>query len=267
MRFFLFIILFGFLSTAAQAAPDIPAARKQTVETAAGTMTFDKNIVVDEKTIPKGTATRLDHRFFGISDADFAKDPDEWHKHVMLARFDGETYSISCTSEPSGDPSCRFMRLQCLNNKDYKAQPLRAPYCEDEFSPEYPGTDFLIPGDGCIYVSGHANNNFNERRKYCYESGVFKERVQSLDYVGLTGEAQKDIVFYGNPHLQQPVGTVDKGQFIEVLIADPAYINADDQQLGLFMVRDAFGLAGWAVLRSGVQVDNGDVKGLYYNGD
>jgi len=121
----------------------------------------------------------------------------------------------------------------------------------------FAGTELFLPGTGSIYVSGHTNNCFNERRKYVLKAGKFTEVKQPLLYVGLETNALKNITIYSDKELTQTVASLPKGSPLTVLINDGSY----------FLVKTSFGLVGWIRYPCDGIVTSPAIEGLYYLGD
>lgn len=158
---------------------------------------------------------------------------------VKVGGPNGTPMALICDAGPSGDPSCTF-----------------GVPGDPEKSTSLPGLRFAIPGDGCVYASGHANSYFPERRKYCLtKSGDLAEVMQPALYVGLKSKALRPVTLYSERSLQTVVARIEAKEAIEVLLLQ------DD----LYLVRDAFGLIGWAKIEAEQKAV--DVDGLFYAGD
>jgi hypothetical protein len=76
------------------------------------------------------------------------------------------------------------------------------------------GVRFEVPGDNCVYASGHNNTMFNLRRKFCLDGDRLKEVEQPFHFVGLKSKTKRDLTFYQDMALKQAVGTIAKGDFV-----------------------------------------------------
>jgi hypothetical protein len=94
------------------------------------------------------------------------------------------------------------------------------------------------------------------RRKYCLTpGGDLAEVAQPALYVGLKSKALRPVTLYGERDLQTVVTRIEAKEQIEVLL----------QQDDLYLVRDGFGLVGWAKIQANQWAV--DVEGLFYFGD
>ncbi|MFD2265399.1 hypothetical protein ACFSM5_21025 [Lacibacterium aquatile] len=158
---------------------------------------------------------------------------------VKPGGISGVSFALFCDAGASADPSCML-----------------ATPGNPEKSTSIPGLRFAIPGDGCLYASGHANSYFAERRKYCLTpAGALAEVSQPALYVGLKSKALKPVTLYAGRNLQTAVTTIAAKESLEVLLLQ------DD----LYLVRDGFGLVGWAKLEA--EQTAVDVDGLFFAGD
>jgi len=120
------------------------------------------------------------------------------------------------------------------------------------------GLNLYIPGNGNIYVSGHTNNNFNERKKYTLKNGKFVEASQAYYYVGLKTKTIKPITIYKTENLTGSVASLPKDYSIEVLI--------NKQGTDFYLIKTDFGLTGW-VKTGSTNYGDGAIDGLFYMGD
>lgn len=152
---------------------------------------------------------------------------DKWESFVLYS--DG----------PSGDPSFSF-------------------YTQKGDSISYLGSvgglSLFIPGNGNIYVSGHANNYFNKRKKYTVSNGNLTEVEQPFYYVGLETQTQSAITIYKSPEQIQKVAVLPANSAVEILI------NESDN----FLIRTSFGLTGWWKLDP---YGDSAFPDIYFNGD
>lgn len=131
----------------------------------------------------------------------------------------------------------------------------------DLYRDEIGGVRFEIPGDGCVYASGHVNTMFDHRRKYCLDDDRLKEVSQPFHYVGLKSKTLHDLTFYFDKAATNAVGTIPKGEFVEVLVADA---KRESERYD-FLVRDKSGLIGWVSLAGGREAE--DIEGIFFAGD
>src|SRR5262249_39967427 len=124
------------------------------------------------------------------------------------------------------------------------------------------GLRFEVPGDGCVYPSGHNNTYFNLRRKFCLDGDKLKEIAQPFHYVGLKSKTTRALVFYSDLTMKRAVGTIEANDFVEVLIA------TTDDNGQRFLVRDKRGLTGWLdSASSNEDPDTPEIEGLFMAGD
>lgn len=131
----------------------------------------------------------------------------------------------------------------------------------DLYRDQIEGLRFEIPGDGCVYASGHVNTMFDHRRKYCLDGDRLKEVKQPFHYVGLKSKTLRDLTFYSDKAATNAVSTIPKGEFVEVLVASA---EREDEHYD-FLVRDQHGLTGWVRLSGGREAE--DIDGIFLNGD
>jgi len=164
----------------------------------------------------------------------------------------GKYFVVACDSGGSDDFGCSFTAIGGALDKNN----------------HLPGLRFEIPGDNCVYASGHNDTMFNLRRKFCLDGDRLKEVKQPLHYVGLRSKTVRDLTFYSDLTLKTPVGTIPRGEFVEVLVAN---IDQDSNApSGLpthnhFLVRDKRGLTGWVGLDETQEAQG--VEGLFFAGD
>lgn len=131
----------------------------------------------------------------------------------------------------------------------------------DLYQDQIEGLRFEMPGDGCVYASGHVNTMFNHRRRYCLDGDRLKEVAQPFHYVGLKSKTLHDLTFYSDKGATNVVGTIPKGGFVEVLVAST---QREDEHYD-FLVRDKNGLTGWVRLSGGREAE--DIEGIFFAGD
>lgn len=117
------------------------------------------------------------------------------------------------------------------------------------------GTELYAPGDGFLYVSGHTNSMFNQRRKYYVDRNRLREVRQPLYYVGMDSETLGDMVIYADVALAEEVERIPAGSWITVLV------NTGD----FYLVVTTFGVTGWIKVKSGYY--DSPIRHLFYRGD
>jgi hypothetical protein len=158
---------------------------------------------------------------------------------VKLSADDKDYLVLRCDSGGSNDPECVFSASQ---------------------DPEQPGVAipglvFVIPGDGCVYSAGHTDNMFSARALHCRKDGALKPVAQPFAYAGFRSKALRKLTLYADKAKSGIVTTIAPGGFVEVVLQDG----------DLFLLRDGFGLTGWAALEQSQQAT--DIEGFFYNGD
>lgn len=197
---------------------------------------FKIRVETDGRLVQKRKLSVAEEEYLtGLREATFG----EYLFDVKIGGSSGAAMAVICDAGPSGDPSCTFS----------------VPGSPDK-STSLPGLRFAIPGDGCVYASGHANSYFAERRKYCLsKGGDLAEIAQPALYVGLKSKALRPVTLYAERDQQTVVTRIEAKEAIEVLLMQ------DD----LYLVRDGFGLVGWAKIEAEQKAM--DVEGLFFAGD
>ena len=154
-------------------------------------------------------------------------------------KADQDYLVVRCDSGGSNDPQCVFSASQDPEQEGVAI----------------PGLLFVIPGDGCVYSAGHTNNMFPARALHCRKDGALQPVAQPFSYAGLQSKASRTLTLYADKQKSGIVTTVAPGAFVEVVL----------QEGDLFLLRDGFGLTGWAALEQGQQAT--DIEGFFYNGD
>ncbi|MEJ2507698.1 MAG: hypothetical protein P8Y81_15670 [Ignavibacteriaceae bacterium] len=163
---------------------------------------------------------------------------------VMKTRLNqnsDEIFTVNFSPGPSADPGFIIQRIS-------KDSSIRI----DSFN----CTNLVIPGNNCIYTSGHTNNMFNERKKFVYTGNGFREVRQAFYYVGLETINLKPITLFSDTTLSVEVAKLPANSEIGVLI------NLND----FYLIRTSFGLTGWLKLKAALY-GYSPIKGLYYAGD
>ncbi|MBN1294207.1 MAG: SH3 domain-containing protein [Candidatus Latescibacteria bacterium] len=130
------------------------------------------------------------------------------------------------------------------------------------------GTQLIVPGDGFLYISGHTNNTFNQRRKYRIDGDTIFEVKQPCYYVGLESVTNREIKLWNDPDAEDEynlVATLPKGSQVIVLLKQiEQYPNYT------YLVRTPFGLTGWVRFKTEelfMWTDPNPIEGLFYRGD
>jgi hypothetical protein len=160
---------------------------------------------------------------------------------VKLHPSDADYHVLRCDSGGSDDPQCVLSTTQDPNGPGIAI----------------PGRLFVIPGDGCVYSAGHTDNMFDTRAAHCPAAGSdLKPVAQPFNYAGLKSKALKALTLYSDKTDAAAVATIEKGQFVEVVLQDGDW----------FLLRNRFGLTGWAKLATNTQ-EATEIQGFYYAGD
>lgn len=165
---------------------------------------------------------------------------------VITARLKAgaqDTFLIVFDPGPSADPN-----FQVYRGKDV---------WEDNYLGSMNGIELSIPGDGFLYVSGHTNTTFNQRRKYQVTDHGMEEVVQPFYYVGLQSKTLKPVTLTSEMDGGAEVAALPAGASIEILL------NKDDNR---YLVRTEDGLVGWFTEELTTQ-DPVHFEGLYFRGD
>src|SRR5262249_1773131 len=101
----------------------------------------------------------------------------------------GPYFVVRCTSGGSDDFPFAFIALG--HTFDYKTNDL-------------PGLRFEIPGDNCVYASGHNDTQFNLRRKFCLDGSRLREIKQPFHYVGVQSRTRRELTFYSDMAMATP---------------------------------------------------------------
>lgn len=147
-------------------------------------------------------------------------DNDDTYTEVLNTKLDGqENISVEFLPGYSADPS--------FNIKSKKSGKVLG---------RFSGLELFIPGNGSIYVMGHSNNCFNQRKKFNYKGNKFVEVKQPFYHVGLQTKVKKDVIVFADKNQKDSVASLPKGYDVQVLLTD----NADN-----YLVVTTFGLTGW----------------------
>ena len=162
---------------------------------------------------------------------------------TKLSSTTDETFLVVFDPGPSADPN-----FQIFRGKDVG---------EDNYLGSMNGIELSIPGDGFLYVSGHTNTNFNQRRKFRITSHGMEEVVQPFYYVGLQSKTLKPVTLTSDADGGAEVAALPAGAPVEILL------NKDDNR---YLVRTQDGLVGWFTEELTTQ-DPVHFEGLYFRGD
>jgi hypothetical protein len=159
---------------------------------------------------------------------------------VKLRADDASYHVLRCDSGGSNDPQCVLLTTQDANGKGVAI----------------PGRLFVIPGDGCVYSAGHTDNMFDTRAVHCLVGADLKLVTQPFNYAGLKSKALKELTLYSDKNNAAIVTKIEPGQFVEVVLQDGDW----------FLLRNRFGLSGWAKLETDIQKAT-QIEGFYFAGD
>lgn len=124
------------------------------------------------------------------------------------------------------------------------------------------GTTFIIPGDGFLYISGHTNNTFDQRRMYRVEGDTITEIEQPFYYAGMKTVANVELPLRNDTGVFM---TLPAGSPVEVL----AMKNAPYPEFR-YLVKTETGIVGWAVFKPEdlyMWTKPNPIEGLFFNGD
>lgn len=116
------------------------------------------------------------------------------------------------------------------------------------------GLQIFIPGNGNVYIQGHTNNMFNQKKKYVFNGKSFNELKQPFYYVGLETQTTQPINLYQSKQTETSIASLPENAKVEVLLNKGDY----------YLLRTSFGLAGWIKVEN---KRNNSIEGLYYAGD
>jgi hypothetical protein len=117
--------------------------------------------------------------------------------------------------------------------------------------------DLTIPGDGYVYVIQRSNSYFSKHMKFAVARDSLIEISQPAHFVGLNSTTNDTLQLFQEPTLRRHVATIVPHESLTVVLS-----IADD----LYMIRNRFGILGWAKLPS---TGGGEtaIRELYYHGD
>jgi len=163
---------------------------------------------------------------------------------TKLSTKDNKTYVVEFSPGLSFDPTFS------IYEKSNKANALFSATC----------LELILPGNGNIYISGHIDNMFNERRKFVLDHGSIREVKQPFLYVGTKDKTRADIYLYSSKDQKEVVAKLPRGTPIEVLLNDGDF----------YLIKSPFGLLGWYDARSHLPLGSeqkNPVPGIFMNGD
>ncbi len=125
-----------------------------------------------------------------------------------------------------------------------------------KWSAEFPGTTLIIPGNGFLYVSGHTNNCFDQRKKFALKETEFVEIKQPFYYVGIESRALKDLAITSKQRSGEVVAHIPKGEKVTIIL------NEDE----CYLLKTQFGLLGWVRLQN-IGQEAEVLEGIFFYGD
>lgn len=174
-------------------------------------------------------------------------DPDSAIKTIEVASVRPAPGALPLFVEYSDGPSCDpEFRLYRTHDGERAGEPVSVG-----------GLRLTVPGDGYVYVDGHTNNFYSQRRKLRISRAEIAEIPQPFYYVGLETTAAVAFALRTSPDSDTLVSEVVSGAKVFLLACRP-----DDWCL----VGDSVGIVGWLKLRY-TQEFNGQLKGVWYAGD
>lgn len=169
-----------------------------------------------------------------------------WDMHEVittkLAPDAEETFLIIFDPGPSADPNFQIARGTEPTDNAYLGS--------------MNGLELTIPGDGFLYVSGHTNTTFDQRRKYRVTDQGLEEVPQPFYFVGLATQTLKPVRLRSEVDGGEDVKTLPPGTPVEILL------NREDD----YLIKTSEGLVGWFTEKLTTQ-DPEHFEGLYYRGD
>lgn len=118
------------------------------------------------------------------------------------------------------------------------------------------GTTLIIPGDGFLYVSGHTNNYFDQRKKFALKDGELVEIKQPFYYVGIQSRALRNLTITSKKHGGEIVANIPKGERVTVILSEDDY----------FLLKTHFGLLGWIRVEN-IGQESEVLEGIFFLGD
>lgn len=105
-------------------------------------------------------------------------------------------------------------------------------------------TELVVPGNGHLYSAGHANANFDTRRKFVERVGRIFEVEQPYHLVDMDTTCAEPLVLFTDRTFSSVVTQVPEGSPVRVILAVPH--GEGDRRPQDFLVATSFGLTGWA---------------------
>ena len=174
-----------------------------------------------------------------LSDPEMGEDIYRVLRGELLGKGKGE-FVLDCDAGPSGDPSCSIVK----ENSDGTTKSVGS----------FGGLNFIIPGNGYVYVSGHTNNMFDTRQKFVWQNNDFSEVKQDAYYVGLNSKTNRAVELLQSKTSSRVVASLPAQSAVSVLINEGDY----------YLVKTPFGLTGWIKIEMGRA---SPIEGLFFRGD
>ncbi len=228
-------------------------ATMQEVETRGGLVRYNERLIRAVQPVLQKKLAEYNRSNDNEADVDI-----DYPFDIKLTDSDNRYFRVLCDGGLSADPFCKLNDEACGNDLFTQTCKLQLDGLRN----------ITIPGDGCVYSHGNANDNFDRHVQYCLKEDKFVETEQPFHAVGLKSEALAPITLYADKALTRPSGRIDKGRPVEIILTESHLNNVPLEYFSLYLVKNEYGILGWAKLKEGIQNnDNADVKGLYFNGD
>ncbi len=169
-----------------------------------------------------------------------------------------ETYRITFSEDPSMDPHYTFYRV--------------TPDGKEEAVGSVNGLELVVPGNGCVYTSGHSDTYFNERHKFKMKNDKLVEIMQPYLYSGLKTKTRKPVTLYSGKDYKAEVTRLPAGCPVKVLLG----VNGDPPGSGQdFLIKTPAGLIGWLSFKDvpwvpkpgGGDLYDTPIEGIFWAGD
>ncbi len=141
---------------------------------------------------------------------------------TKINESDSHNYTIDYSQGPSADPGFLFYRNQGDSLK-------QIGYYKN-------GLELFIPSNGYVYISGHTDNMYDQRKKYKVHFDDLVEIKQPYYYVGIKSKLEDFLEIYSDLNYKTSIGKLPIGAPVTVLL------NIDDD----YLIKTSFGLVGWA---------------------
>lgn len=169
-----------------------------------------------------------------------------WDMHEVittkLAPDSDDVFLIIFDPGPSADPNFQVVRGTEPTDNAYLGS--------------INGLELVIPGDGFVYVSGHTDTTFDQRRKYRVTNEGVEEVPQPYYYVGLSTKTLKPVTLRSALEGGETVAELPAGSDVEILL------NHEDD----YLIKTPEGLVGWFTEKLSTQEPE-HFEGLYFRGD